>query len=87
MLLLVVLEVFMLFGLLVLKLMLPLAAVSWAAASWAAVAARALIFCLPHIPTSLLIFGGVACRTLFASGANTPKSWWEGNSLFLAEGN
>ena len=41
---------------------------------------------LPHIPVSLLNFGGVACRIYITSSANTPKSWWEGNLLFLAEG-
>ena len=39
-----------------------------------------------HIPISLLNFEGVACRILFTSSANTPKTWWEGNLLFLAEG-
>ena len=40
-----------------------------------------------HIPISLLNFEGVACRILFTLSANTPKPWWEGNLLFLAEGN
>ena len=39
-----------------------------------------------HIPISLLNFEGVAYRILFTSSANTPKTWWEGNLLFLAEG-
>ena len=39
-----------------------------------------------HIPTSLLNFEGVACRILFTSSANTPKTWWEGNLLFFADG-
>ena len=41
---------------------------------------------LPHIPIFLLNFGGVACSFFFTSSANTLKSWWEGNSLVLAEG-
>ena len=39
-----------------------------------------------HIPIYLLNFEGVDCRILFTSSANTPKTWWEGNLLFLAEG-
>ena len=39
-----------------------------------------------HIPISLLNFEGVACRIFFTSSANTPKSWWEDNLLFYAEG-
>ena len=45
-----------------------------------------IIAALPHILISLLNFGGVVCRISFASSANTPKTWWEGNLLFLAEG-
>ena len=30
--------------------------------------------------------GGVACRIFFTSTANSPKSWWEGNLVFYAEG-
>ena len=44
------------------------------------------IIVIAHIPISLFNFGGVACRILFTSSANTPKSWWEGNLLFLPEG-
>ena len=39
-----------------------------------------------HIPISLLNLEGVACRIFFTSIANTPKSWWEDNVLFYAEG-
>ena len=39
-----------------------------------------------HIPISLLNFEGVACRIFFTSSANKPKSWWEGNLFFYAEG-
>ena len=39
-----------------------------------------------HIHISLLHFEGVACRILFTSSAHTPKTWWEDNLLFLAEG-
>ena len=39
-----------------------------------------------HIPISLLNFEGVACRIVLTSSANTPKSWWEGNLLYYAEG-
>ena len=39
-----------------------------------------------HIPISLLSFEGVSCRILFTSSANTPKTYWEGNLLYLAEG-
>ena len=41
-----------------------------------------------HIPIYLLNFGGVACRIFFTSisSANSPKSWWEGNLVFYAEG-
>ena len=35
------------------------------------------------IPISQLNFEGVECRILFTSCANTPKTWWEGNLLFL----
>ena len=45
-----------------------------------------IIAAVPHIPISLNDFGGVACRIPFASRANTPKAWWEGNLLFLGEG-
>ena len=44
-----------------------------------------LLLLITHIPISLLNFGGVACRILFTSSANTPTSW-EGNLLFLVEG-
>ena len=47
-----------------------------------AAAVRTLVV---HISISLLNFEGVAC-ILFTSSANTPKTWWEGNLLFLAEG-
>ena len=42
----------------------------------------------PHISITILNFGGGACRISFASinSANTPKTWWGGNLLFLAEG-
>ena len=39
-----------------------------------------------HIHISLPNFEGVACRILLTSSANTPKTWWVGNLLFLAEG-
>ena len=47
-------------------------------------AVRIIIAALPHIPISLLNFGGVACRIPFTSSANTPKTWWEGNFLFFS---
>ena len=37
----------------------------------------------PHFPSQ---FRGVASRILFSASANTPKTGWEGNLLFLAEG-
>ena len=65
---------------------------------WAAGATRTYVgtvfsfvcFCfwfapLPHVPTSLLNLGGVACRISFTFSANTNGCWWEGNALFLAE--
>ena len=39
-----------------------------------------------HTPVSLPYSGGVACRTFLTSIANSPKSWWEGNLVFCAEG-
>ena len=56
---------------------------------------HAVLFCfslfrrfaaLPHIPTALLNFGGVACRTWCTSSANSPRSSREEDSLFLGEG-
>ena len=51
----------------------------------AAVCTRTYIT-IAHILVSLLNFGGVACRILFTASANTPKTRWEDNLLFLAEG-
>ena len=45
-----------------------------------------LYIVVAHIPISLLNFGGVACRIFFTPSANSPKSWWEGNLVFYAEG-
>ena len=52
----------------------------------AAAAVRTWYIVVAHIPVSLLNCGGVACRILFTSIANSPKSWWEGNLVFYAEG-
>ena len=38
------------------------------------------------IPISQLNFEGVECRILFTSCANTPKTWWERQFTFFAEG-
>ena len=37
----------------------------------------------PHFPSQLR---RRRLQDLFTSSANTPKTWWEGNLLFLAEG-
>ena len=51
-----------------------------------AAAVRTSYIVVAHVPISLLNFEGVACRILFTSSANTLKTWWERNIVFVAEG-